>query len=242
MNKKILSLAVVMLLALGVLTACGGSSAEPPASGPASASEEAGTEAADVNPYAWLGLQDMPQCDYLDIYSTYHFIRVYEAHTMGATMEQTEAVDGINSYKGDEYNRVYSVDGRIVSLNENSKIYMETEMDTDLPASNMEEAKKTGTNLFARAFVGTGKGTIPETDDESEYEYYEYNYPETKEATGTSITERYYMKDGDVYAIYTKTENDQSEVGYTEIIKSISADIPEGTFDIPDVSGYEKIE
>ena len=226
-----------MLLALGVLTACGGSSSEPPASEPASAAETT-----DVDPYAWLGLQDMPKCDYLDIYTTYHFIRTFDAYTMGYKVEKTEAVDGIDSYEGDEYNRVFSVGGKVVSLNENSKIYMETEVSVDAAKANMEAAKESGDNIKGRAFVGTGKGTIPGTEDSTEYEYYEYNYPEVEKSTETTMIERFYMKDGDVYAIWTRSTNDQSDVEYTEVIKSISADIPDGTFDIPDLSEYEKIE
>ncbi len=34
----------------------------------------------------------------------------------------------------------------------------------------------------------------------------------------------------------------ETVVESTEIIKKMTSDIPDGTFDLPDVSGYEKIE
>ncbi len=210
------------------------------------AAEEETAEEESAHPYAWLGLQDMPECAYLDVFATYHYMQTYDSYTMGLSTEETEAVDGANTYKENATNRTYAVDGKAVSVNENSKIYAEMDMgDTSQAAEMIKAAQESGENMFGRSFVGTGSGQIPEycdvTGDTAEYEYYEYDYPETEEATGYKMVERYYMKDGDVYAIYqVSTTGDDTEYGLTKVIKSISGEIPEGTFTLPDLSGYEK--
>ena len=63
-----------------------------------------------------------------------------------------------------------------------------------------------------------------------------------EESSDNATTERYYLKDGDVFAIYTKAAMGETVIESTEIIKKMTSDIPDGTFDLPDVSGYEKIE
>ena len=203
----------------------------------------------EVHPYAWLGLQDMPQCNYLDILSTRHYIQTYEYYAMSVKTTQTEAVDGINSYAEDDNSIIYSVNGHVLSLNKNAKIYMEENLSSDMIEAStkaVEEAMANGTNSYGRAFVETGSGAIPlysKDGDAAEYDYYEYNYPES-EAYGTSMTERFYLKDGDVFAIYEviKYGDPQTEIESTKIIQSMSAEIPEGTFDEPDLSEYTLYE
>ena len=56
------------------------------------------------------------------------------------------------------------------------------------------------------------------------------------------MTERFYMKDGDVFAVYQKTTMGDTDYEILEVIKSISPDIPEGIFDFPDLSGYEELK
>ena len=34
----------------------------------------------------------------------------------------------------------------------------------------------------------------------------------------------------------------KNQIGQTRVIKSITGDIPEGTFDLPDLTGYEAYE
>lgn len=202
------------------------------------------TSSADVNPYAWIGLQDMPKCNYLDIISTGKYIETVEQHALGIVAEQTEAHDGVNSYTSASGNSTYSVDGKVTSISEAAKMYMEYDMESlaETAKETYEAAMKDGTNTTGRAFVEKGKGTITGLDeDTNEYEYYEYNYPGGEEA-GTSMTERFYMKDGDVYAIYQKVVLGESEVESVKLIKSISGEIPAGTFDLPDLSGYTKYE
>lgn len=220
---------------------------ESPATSTSASSSDLPAPASKASgPYAWLGLQDMPQCNYLDAYASYHYIQTYDAYAMSVSIEETEAVDGVNSYKGNANTRAYSVDGKILSINENSKIYMEEDMTSAIDAAkeSLKQAQESGDNYFGRAFVGTGKASIPlysDSGDAAEYEYYEYNYPSYEEY-GTAMTERFYMKDGDVFAIYQKTSVGESEVEMTNVIKSMSSDIPAGTFDFPNLDGYTKYD
>lgn len=225
--------------------AAASSAVESTAAASAAGSEPA---AAPASPYAWLGLQDMPACPYLDALCTYHYYREYTSYVMGLSTKSTEAVDGANSFKGTETTRIYSVDGRIVSFNDSSKIYSEQELGSSLvemSAANIEKNKTNGTNMVGRAFVTKGTGVIPEYSDtegdQTEYEYYEYNYP-AYEKQNYQLVERFYMKDGDVFALYQETYSDGKLVaGLTEVIHSMSTEIPEGTFDIPSTEGYEKV-
>ena len=244
----ILTAAVMVLM----LAACGSSSEAPsqdeaPAGEQEPAAEEEETAAPEVNPYAWLGFQDIPECDYMDALASNHYYKKSEVHIDGLSYvsKQINAVDGINTYKEDENSKVWSVGGKILSLNESSKSYMEEDM-SDM-AEDREEifssAMEEGTNLYGREFRETGKEVVPiQEDDKEEYEYYEYYYPEMEESSDNATTERYYLKDGDVFAIYTKAAMGETVVESTEIIKKMTSDIPDGTFDLPDVSGYEKIE
>lgn len=264
MKKKILTLAAVFAVSVPVLAACGTSTdsgeSQQTTAGTVTSSTTASTTTAasttsvtetkstetsgsDVNPYSWLGLQDMPKCNYLDIISTGHYIQVSDLTALGITIEQTEAVDGVNTYTGNQNTRTYSVDGKILSITEATKNYSESDISSMIETAkeNQEKAMAEGTDTSGRNFVGTGKGAIPGLENDTvEYEYYEYDYPDGKEA-GTEMTERYYMKDGDVYAIYEKAALGEAEIESLKVIKSISGDIPAGTFDLPDLSGYTKL-
>ena len=199
------------------------------------------------SPYAWLGMPEMPKCDYMDALASYHYIETYDNYAMGLKIEETNAVDGINTYKENKNTRVYSIDGHAVSVNDSAKVYSEMEMgDAEAAKKSLEEAMASGENVFGRHFVGTGSEAIPLYSDEgdtAEYEYYEYDYPEGEEYSYSTI-ERYYMKDGDVFAIYTKVIVGDAglETETTKVIKSVSTEIPEGTFELPDLTGYELFE
>lgn len=267
MKNRIITLAAVMAVGIPTLAACGssvdstqtdttttvqvetestttGTDTTTTSSEATTAASDTTTSTGEVNPYAWLGLQDMPKCNYLDILSKGRYIQELEYHALGVTMDKTEAVDGVNSFSKDKNTTSYSVDGKVISINEGSKFYMEYDMGdlSETAKEQLETAMKEGKNTSGRNFAGTGKGTIPTIeDDKTEYEYYEYNNPESEEA-GTTMTERFYMKDGDVYAIYEKINIGASDVESVQIIKSISGDVPADTFKIPDLSGYQKYE
>ena len=93
------------------------------------------------------------------------------------------------------------------------------------------------------AACGSSSGTGEQEGDDTEYEYYEYSYPDF-ESSGDNYSEveRFYLKEGNVFAVYTKITMGETETESAEIIKKMTGDIPEGTFDIPDLSDYEKIE
>lgn len=283
MKRRILALVLAALMALALLTGCGGgsapaktetqsapaaesaaeasaaaasaaqsaaeaSAAASAAQSAAAASEGGKTEAA-ISPYAWQGLQDMPECPYLDALCTYHYYREFTSYVMGMSTKNTEAVDGINSFKGTDTTRTYSVEGKVITFNDSSKTYMEYDMGEGMikmAKESMEKAMAQGTNTPGRTFVGTGSGVIPEYSetegDKAEYEYYEYNYPGYEE-TGYQMVERFYMKDGDVYAINQQMSKDGEQItNMTEVIKSMSGDIPKGTFDVPSTDGYEELK
>ena len=259
---KIIALAMALMLTLSIFTACGkktepaatddtvADTAAAPADDTASAADDTETAEGDaeVHPYAWMGLEDMPRCNYLDIISANHYIQVCDSYAMSIVAEQTEAVDGINTYTATSNSRQYSIDGHVYSLNGNTKTYVEYDMSSVVESArkNQEDAIASGTNINGRKFQSTGKGVIPlysdKTGDTAEYEYYEYLNDSSTDTVISKVTERYYMKDGDVFAIYTNSEVSTIKLDSLKVIKSISADIPEGLIATPDLTGYEKYE
>lgn len=257
--KKYLVIITAVIMVL-MLSACGSSGSQEQGASQeseqeqatnveAEETEESGTteEAEAAHPYAWLGLQDIPECSYLDNLAANHYYKESDMYVKGLSYvdEEVNAVDGINSYKKNASTISYSIDGMITAINEEGKYYMETDM-TDMAetsAQQYKEAMENGTNLLGREFREKGSGTIPvygdNKGDKDEYEYYEYHYP-ALESEDDSYTERFYLKDGDVFAIYNKTVWGDTVIESTEIIKKMTGDIPEGTFDLPDLSGYEK--
>ena len=257
--KKYLCLLIVLLL---VLSACGKTTEtkpaqeETPAQSEPAAQEEAPEEEAPAqegtpvkdevvepekaHPYAWLGLQDMPQCNYLDILSTDHYYQVYDTYALGLKYEVIDAADGIDAYQLSSGTKTLTVGGMIYSISESAKSYMQYDM-TDMAAqaqATMESALAEGTNMKGRVFQGTGKSAVPlysDDGDTTEYDYYEYL---TSSPGVSELTERFFMKDGDVFAIYSHTEVGETTLDSTNVIKSITSDIPAGTFEVPDLSDY----
>ena len=249
MKRKHLIIFLILVLTL-LLAACG-SSGDTSSQDEAQDTAQEQTEVAEdtVHPYAWLGLQDMPECHYLDVLATNHYFMKSNEYIDGMSYvsKQTKAVDGINTYEKDEYNETYSIEGKVTTINLSNNTYMQHDA-SDLAEDakeNLESAMETGENRYGRNFKGTGTGTIPilsDNGDDAEYEYYEYDYPEMEASSGDTMIERYYLKDGDVFAIYTKTTMGDTEIASTEIIKKMSGKIPKKTFKLPDLSKYEKNE
>lgn len=266
MRRATVFVLVLCVLAL-LLTACGARAEKPrdipeakkqaetgvPAEQPA---EEPPAQEAQETPeesaapggaaYAWLGMEDMPRCPYLDAVATSHYCREFIYISTGNVYtETTVAVDGVNNFCGTEYTRSYSVDGRSLGINDAAMIYWEREDNSSgsEAARTLEQAMARGENLSGRAFAEAGRGAVPAGyayffDDVSEYDYYEYCYPATDEY-GLHKIERYYMRNGDVFAIYYE-ESFSGEIlsDYTEVNQSISTDIPDGIFDFPNLDGY----
>lgn len=199
-----------------------------------------------ADPYAWMGLTEIPKCHYLDIIAGNCYYRTYDYYVMTFCTEQSEAVDGINSFQDGAGQKSYSVDGMILSVNDSAKIYVKQDLTSlaEMARQNMEQAIREGINTTGRSFNGTGKGSIPlysDKGDETEYEYYEFQTSPSGNETDISLTERFYMKDGDVFAIYKNTALGGSGMETVEVIKSITAEIPDGLFDFPDLSGYSEL-
>ena len=194
-----------------------------------------------VHPYEWLGLSGMPECNYLDILSSNRYYQVYDLYGTEGKTEYIEAADGIDSYQASETARSLAVDGMFYSIDEIGKTYTRID-NTDSTAqarAYMESVFAQGTNIYGRELKGTGKGAVPlyadAEGDAAEYEYYEFL---TSNPGVNEIVERFYMRDGDVFAIYTRAANDVTAIESTKVIKSISPDVPAGIFTTPNLAGY----
>lgn len=257
--KKYLCLMLALLL---LLSACGKKPETKPASDAAApaadgvpenpapeeekASEPVKNEvkpAEPHHPYEWLGLEAIPECRYLDILSTNHYYQVYDTYVLGTKREVVDAASGIDAYHLDAGTKSLTVGGMIYSISEEAEAYMEYDM-TDSVAqakANMENALANGINMTGRSFEDTGRSTVPlyaeAEGDSTEYEYYEFL---TSNPGVSERTERFFIKDGDVFAIYSATTTGDAVTETTDVIKSITADIPAGTFDIPDLSTYTR--
>ena len=263
--KKYLCLVIALLL---LLSACGRKAESKPAGDQPAQPAEVPDDAAPTNPepapeeeqpgapvqhevkepephhpYEWLGLSGMPECNYSDILSTNHYYQVYDTYSLGTKAEVIEAADGIDAYQKNAGTTTLTVGGMIYSISESARIYMQYDM-TDSAAqakASMEYAMENGVNMKGRAFNDTGASAVPlyaeAEGDTAEYEYYEFL---TSNPGVSELIERFFMKDGDVFAIYSKTTTGENTLEHTDVIKSITADIPAGTFDIPDLSGYTR--
>lgn len=259
MNKK-MSMALSVLTAFALMVSgCGkktgttNSTVETKASESVTTEAPTETEATTREPagpggaaYAWIGLQDLPKCQYGDALASAHYIMKYSYMGGGYHTDTTEAVDGVNSFTGTEGTMAYSIDGHYLGINIPAKLYWEREDKTsDADAKNRQKAAMaSGDNSVGRVFKSKGQGAIPKysdwCNDPAEYEYYEYDYPEMAKNGMTKI-ERFYMKDGEVLAIYyEEIVFDEVINSYTLHIQSVSQDIPAGTFDLPSLDGYTK--
>ena len=195
----------------------------------------------EPHPYAWLGLQDMPKCNYLDILSTARYYQVYDTYGQGGKVEVREANDGIDSYQYSEGVTSLTVNGMVYAFNEDTKVYLQYDMtdSADEARANMEYVIANGINMSGLSFYGTGRSAVPLYAAAGVCDYYEYMFIDPDAGTRT---QRFYMKDGDVIAIYYLIKMDGTVLEATEVIRSITADIPAGTFRIPDLTGYTMIE
>lgn len=194
----------------------------------------------DVHPYAWLGLQDLPQCNYFDLVAGQHFVRVIDFYMGPLVSERTMAEDGLNSYTLAEGTIALNIDGMVYSFNPDSKLYTTfdmTDLREDQLAQRAEDVEK-GINESGRVYQGTGTSVIPvysdSTGDTAEYDYYEYLIENSGEGYEMALTERFFFKDGDVFAISSHMKVGENELDYAEVIKSISGDIPEDLIALPE--------
>ena len=143
MKRKyyLIVVAVLMVLMVLIMASCGASSGTPEQGGSQDSGQEQTettetTEEGDavpaeaeeeVHPYAWLGFQDIPKCDYLDILATNHYYQKSEEYIDGLSYisKQITAVDGINRYEKEDDRETYYIDGKVTVVNGESKSYME---------------------------------------------------------------------------------------------------------------------
>lgn len=216
--------------------------AEPTAAPTLEPTAEPTTTPAPLSPYNWLGYPEIPQCDYLDLVCSQHYYREYTTYIeLGGdalSAPSVEAIDDRNTYSAkNSGGRNYYVDGHRYSINDNKKTYMFDDW-TNLYAVTPTAAEKAASNINpGKEFQGTGKGRIPiyKAVDPAEYEYYEYIL---NTSSDMAVTERVYLRDGDVFAIYTGLKQGKQLTEMVEVTTLITGDIPEGLFKVPDLNGY----
>ena len=250
--KKSLAVACIIIM-LFTLAACGKQSApatEAPAPTAEPAAEAAATEepaAAEepaavekpaeekpVSPYAWLGYEELPQCNYFDIMATGVFYREFDSHISGYSVPTVQASDGVNTYQFDGSTISLNLNGMVYSLNVRGKQYIEKDMtatyQSTLAAQN--ENRMNGVDAAGKEFAGTGNEPVPllsDSGDSADYEYYEF----TGEQMGATLRERIYFKDGDVYAIHQLFTMGENTTELTEVIKLVSAKPDPALFALP---------
>lgn len=241
--KKLLVVSILLAMSLS-LVACGNdgtsSSENSQSSTGGKASSTSESVQKGVAPYAWLGLEDMPQCNYLDLLAGQHYIRTFDAYTGRYVVEGTEAVDGLNLYKKENDTVSLLLDGMEYTFSNRTMTYMTIDMTSTIESLRDARAEHVtrGINEFGRAFQGSGSGSIPlyadSSGDTASYEYYEYLVDSSPDTGTNTLTERFYMKDGDVFAIYKLATVGNKKTEITEVIKTASKDIPEGLLALPE--------
>lgn len=216
MKNRLLALLAVLLLA--TLTACGG-----------------GTEDKDNNPGTDEGGK-------FDNYKSGAFVEIMEsgtyyldctAYVMGIETFMKMAVDGKDSsveVSGIGFPvRMLTMDGKMYYMNDEKKVYMVLEG---------EEAPEPAENgVFDYEGIEFGKnGNGPVSDlagiDDNSYDYEEF----TVEGDGEAVVVRYYFKGDNLYAIEVKVD----DVGSTMVINELTKDIPDGLMEMP--SDYELVD
>ena len=216
MKKKILALLAVLLLA--TLTACGG-----------------GTEDNDNDPGTDEGGK-------FDKYKSGQFVEIMEsgtyyldcaAYVMGIETSMKMAVDGEDSsiaVSGIGFPvRMLTLDGKMYYMNDDKKVYMvlEGEEAPDPIDSGIVDYE-------GIEFGESGNGAISDLAgiDDKTYDYEEF----TVAAEGEAAVVRYYFNGDNLYAIEVK----MGEVGSTMVINELTKTIPAGLIEMP--AGYELVE
>lgn len=253
--KKLIAFVLATLMLLS-LAACGASSpAAPAAEAPVPTAEKAEEAAATedltataepaataeppeekaVSPYAWLGYEELPQCNYFDIMATGVFYREYDSYITGYSVPTVQASDGVNTYQFDGSNINLNLNGMVYGLGVRGKQYMEKDMTETYKSTlaKQNENRINGVDATGKEFTGTGNEPVPllsDSGDAASYEYYEF----TSEQMGMTLRERIYFKDGDVYAIHQLITMGENSTELTEVIKLVSGEPDPALFALPD--------
>ena len=213
-------LAVLAVLLLATLTACGGSDADNVKE------NEGGTD----------------QGGMFDNYKSGQFVEMMEsgtyyldcsAYVMGIETAMKMAVDGKDSsveVSGVGFPvRMLTLDGKMYYMNDEKKVYMVLE------GEEAPDPTESGVYDFDGIQFGkNGNGPISDLAgiDDNSYDYEEF----TVDADGDKATARYYFKGDNLYAIEVKI----GEMGSTMVINEMTKDIPDGLMELP--SGYEEVD
>jgi hypothetical protein len=220
MKKKLMALLAVLMLA--TLTACGGGAAD----NDNDIDNDSGTNEGGK-------FDNYKSGEYVGIMESGTYYLDCSAYVMGIETSMKMAVDGKDSsveVSGIGFPvRMLTLDGKMYYMNDEKKVYMILEG---------EEAPDPAENgIFDYEGIEFGKnGNGPISDlagiDDSSYDYEEFTVGADE---GTAIV-RYYFKGDNLYAIEVKLD----EVGSTMVINEMTKDIPAGLMELP--SGYEEVD
>jgi len=220
MKKKWMAVLAVLLLA--TLTACGGGGAD---------TDNGKDDDANID-----------TSGKFDNYKSGQFVEMMEsgtyyldcsAYVMGIETSMKMAVDGKDSsveVSGVGFPvRMLTLDGKMYYMNDDKKVYMVLEGE--------EAPDPTDNGVYDFDGIKFGKnGTGPISDlagiDDNSYDYEEF----TVDADGDKAVARYYFKGDNLYAIEVKI----GDMGSTMVINEMTKNIPDGLMKLP--SGYEEVD
>ena len=216
MKKKLLALLAVLLLA--TLTACGG-----------------GTEDKDNNAGTDEGgkFDNYKSGEFVEIMESGTYYLDYTAYVNGIESTMKVAVDGSNTsveVSGIGFPvRMLTLDDKMYYMNDDKKVYMVLEGE--------EAPNPVDSGIFDYSgieFGANGKGAISDLTgiDDNVYDYEEFNVGSGEEMAVV----RYYFKGDNLYAIEVK----MGGVGSTMVINELTKNIPDGLMEMP--SGYEQVD
>ncbi len=189
---------------------------------------ESGTEQVEDNAVA--GGSGHAADAYVSLQKSGVYYMEYTAYAMGVKMDCQVAYrdgnsDSITEMSGFQTHSLY-LDGAFYNIDDTNKTYSRIELAEDAADDVMDAAEYSD-----YVYVSSGKGSIPglEAVDSAAYDYDEYN---AVLEGGETLPMRYYMKNGQLYAIYSSVD----DIEIVMLIEKLSADIPAGMLKIP--AGY----
>jgi hypothetical protein len=216
MKNKLWALLVVLLLA--TLTACGG-----------------GSEDKDKDPGTDEGgkFDNYKSGEFVEIMESGTYYLDCSAYVTGIETSMKMAVDGAdNSIEVSGIGfpvRMLTLDGKMYYMNDEKKVYMMIE------GEEVPDPVDSGILDYEGIEFGkNGNGTISDLAgiDDNAYDYEEFNVGTGED---TAVV-RYYFKDDNLYAIEVK----MGEVGSTMVINQLTKNIPAGLMEMP--SGYTLVD
>jgi hypothetical protein len=225
--KKLIALALALMLVLGLFVGCGTKTDEPPVSGNdittvVGNGDEPTIDASNNNSGAEFGPLTKTFLETING-GNYHMATVVESEGLGKVATETYYKDGMSASLTEaagQKTRIVTRDGKIYTIMESTKSYMEQEV-----ATGGETQTQVNADDYKAKFTGDGKAEFAG----KELEYEEYTIP----AGGKVL----YFVDGDKL-VGTRTESaDGTKVDME--ITALDKEIPADIFDLP--TDYTKI-